>query len=209
MACLNCSTELRINERGRPRKYCSTTCKSEFEYKKYLSTKPTEKIKVCAGCNKTFLTLQSSHLQYCSTDCYPQRIRPSKDCSRCGAVGAVYVGRLFCEPCILARRNERRIHSADNAERNRKGNRLILERLAPGLGSHQRMKLLKLWKSQMRGCNYCDNLADTIDHIVPLSRGGTNYENNLVPACRSCNSKKRDKLISEWKVLNVRTGSKA
>jgi len=30
----------------------------------------------------------------------------------------------------------------------------------------------------------------TIDHVVPLSKGGTNYIWNLQPLCRSCNSKR-------------------
>lgn len=34
----------------------------------------------------------------------------------------------------------------------------------------------------------------TKDHVVPLSQGGTNYAENLVPACKSCNSAKRDRL---------------
>ena len=40
-------------------------------------------------------------------------------------------------------------------------------------------------------CVYCRKPADTIDHRIPLSRGGTNFPANLVPACRSCNSRKR------------------
>lgn len=50
-----------------------------------------------------------------------------------------------------------------------------------------------------RECTYCgatDDLA--VDHVVPLARGGTNDLGNLTPACRPCNSSKRDKLIVEW-----------
>lgn len=34
----------------------------------------------------------------------------------------------------------------------------------------------------------------TVDHIIPLSRGGTNYIDNIVPLCVGCNSKKKDKM---------------
>lgn len=36
------------------------------------------------------------------------------------------------------------------------------------------------------------------DHFVPLSRGGEYTHNNIVPACRSCNSSKRDSDFFEW-----------
>ena len=32
--------------------------------------------------------------------------------------------------------------------------------------------------------------ADTIDHVKPLRRGGSNWPANLRPACRPCNSRK-------------------
>lgn len=40
-------------------------------------------------------------------------------------------------------------------------------------------------------CRYCRSIRDlTIDHVLPGSRGGTNMMENLVTACRSCNSSK-------------------
>lgn len=43
-------------------------------------------------------------------------------------------------------------------------------------------------------CHLCGQPgADTWDHVVPLSRGGTNDYANLRPAHRSCNSRKRDR----------------
>src|ERR1700754_1079185 len=48
-----------------------------------------------------------------------------------------------------------------------------------------------------RRCAYCDKRADTIDHVIPRSRGGTHTWDNCVAACRSCNSRKADRLIEE------------
>jgi hypothetical protein len=49
-------------------------------------------------------------------------------------------------------------------------------------------------------CKYCGSPKDlTVDHVVPLTRGGTCGLDNLVTACRPCNSSKNDKTPSEWK----------
>lgn len=55
-------------------------------------------------------------------------------------------------------------------------------------------------------CVYCGAESEEIDHVIPLSRGGDNSDKNLVAACKSCNRKKSDKLLSElgWKPLNWR-----
>jgi len=51
-------------------------------------------------------------------------------------------------------------------------------------------------------CAYCNtNKSNTIDHIIPLSKGGTNDLSNLIPVCINCNSKKRDKTLWEFKPL--------
>lgn len=46
-------------------------------------------------------------------------------------------------------------------------------------------------------CQYCGAGAETMDHIVPRSRGGQHTWENVVAACRRCNAKKRDRLPSE------------
>lgn len=54
-------------------------------------------------------------------------------------------------------------------------------------------------------CTYCgDSDADTIDHVVPLSRGGGNELENLVLACRSCNTAKGTRIYpDEWSPQGV------
>jgi len=44
-------------------------------------------------------------------------------------------------------------------------------------------------------CQYCDARAESIDHIHPRSRGGRHSWENVVAACRPCNSAKRDRLL--------------
>lgn len=41
-----------------------------------------------------------------------------------------------------------------------------------------------------RRCHYCGDLAETVDHVVPASEGGTNDMTNLVAACWPCNRRK-------------------
>lgn len=47
-------------------------------------------------------------------------------------------------------------------------------------------------------CAYCGSPAETWDHIVPVSQGGRTTPGNVVPACRSCNSSKKDQDVIEW-----------
>ena len=46
-------------------------------------------------------------------------------------------------------------------------------------------------------CVYCGGSATSIDHVVPRSRGGEHVWENVVAACRPCNTAKRDRLLSE------------
>jgi 5-methylcytosine-specific restriction endonuclease McrA len=46
-------------------------------------------------------------------------------------------------------------------------------------------------------CAYCGSKADTVDHVVPRSRGGEHSWENCVAACAMCNHRKADKLLSE------------
>lgn len=53
-----------------------------------------------------------------------------------------------------------------------------------------------------RYCRWCRSRLNrknfSIDHIIPLSRGGQHKPNNLAAACKKCNSSKGTKLLSEW-----------
>ena len=57
-------------------------------------------------------------------------------------------------------------------------------------------------------CYYCDRQVEaaalTMDHLVPLSRGGRSTKANLVPTCKECNTKKRILLPLEWEEYMTR-----
>ena len=58
--------------------------------------------------------------------------------------------------------------------------------------------ILKKYKFR---CAYCGKEftlfnRETKDHVIPISKGGDNTKENVVPACRSCNSKKYNKTIN-------------
>lgn len=61
------------------------------------------------------------------------------------------------------------------------------------------------WKRKCaRGvCHYCQEKFPakelTMDHIVPLSRGGKSVKNNVVPCCKACNTKKKSSLVMDWR----------
>ena len=46
-------------------------------------------------------------------------------------------------------------------------------------------------------CQYCGDRAESIDHVIPRSRGGQHVWENVVAACRHCNTSKRDRYLHE------------
>ena len=46
-------------------------------------------------------------------------------------------------------------------------------------------------------CQYCGSPAENVDHVIPRSRGGEHVWENVVAACRRCNSRKENKLAHD------------
>ena len=79
----------------------------------------------------------------------------------------------------------------------------------PDALKHERARARELrarqwWKRRIADgmCYYCRRRvgirALSMDHIVPLSRGGRGVRGNVVPACKDCNSRKQSMLPVEW-----------
>lgn len=58
-------------------------------------------------------------------------------------------------------------------------------------------------------CYNCGSMQNqSIDHRIPISRGGDHGIGNFMTLCRSCNSSKKDKTITEWRKQKFHTGQK-
>jgi hypothetical protein len=72
----------------------------------------------------------------------------------------------------------------------------LLIELTPKLAKRRfRQSIYEAWDCK---CGYCDEPATSLDHIVPRFKSGSSNRNNLVPACRRCNSNKASSCMEEW-----------
>jgi 5-methylcytosine-specific restriction protein A len=68
----------------------------------------------------------------------------------------------------------------------------------------QQLRKSQWWKRKCAEgiCYFCKRKVApkelTIDHIVPIIRGGKSTKGNIVPACKDCNNKKKYLLPIEW-----------
>lgn len=66
------------------------------------------------------------------------------------------------------------------------------------------------WKRKLEQglCHYCGGCFSseylTMDHVVPIIRGGKSTRANCVSACKECNSRKKHLLPVEWEEYLVR-----
>ena len=46
-------------------------------------------------------------------------------------------------------------------------------------------------------CQYCGSAAENLDHVIPKSKGGSHTWENVVAACRRCNSRKENRSLED------------
>jgi len=74
-------------------------------------------------------------------------------------------------------------------------------RLNAAQGDFSKEELSMLLAKFDRSCAYCGDKLEgrlTLDHVVPVLKGGTNFISNLVPCCQTCNSSKNARTMAEW-----------
>lgn len=66
------------------------------------------------------------------------------------------------------------------------------------------LRRTRWWKNKLAHgvCHYCGGTFPpeelTMDHLLPIARGGRSTRGNVVPACKECNSRKKYLLPIEW-----------
>lgn len=93
---------------------------------------------------------------------------------------------------------ERRLAHLREVKRRLQHDRRARLRNAEGKFTQSEWEELKI-KSNY-ACCFCNKseptIKLTIDHIIPLAKGGNNYISNIQPLCGSCNSSKKDKVVA-------------
>jgi 5-methylcytosine-specific restriction endonuclease McrA len=89
-----------------------------------------------------------------------------------------------------------------NPDRRRAHGSVRAARLRASEGTFTADEFLALCAELGGRCAYCGEQRPlTVDHDIPLSRGGSNFISNIVPACRSCNARKGAKTAAEFVAL--------
>jgi len=84
----------------------------------------------------------------------------------------------------------------ENPEKHRVQNRLREARKLGSVGQHNADDIVEILRLQKGRCAYCRKALGkdrNIDHIVAVSRGGTNHRSNLQATCKKCNQSKSAK----------------
>ncbi len=96
-------------------------------------------------------------------------------------------------------RQRRRKYSAENPEYKRMAEqRRRARKLGNGVFDITRKDMERLLRGPCAACGSTDTI--TLDHVVPIVRGGRHSVGNLQPLCKPCNSSKGARLQIEWVV---------
>jgi 5-methylcytosine-specific restriction endonuclease McrA len=148
----------------------------------------------CSICDKIRQIKMSNEREKICVVCYEKERRPQRKCIMCGKVkrpGKLLENGPLCISCYDAQPERKVIRFEAYCKRKSKD--------PFELSPDEWYKLMKEfgWK-----CFYCENSVSgknrTVDHIVPIFKGGITEYKNLIPACRMCNGRKGTKDFMKW-----------
>lgn len=211
-------------------KYCSPKCRWTVKNQKRY-TRPERS---CPGCSTDLTDRHGATKycseacrRWVSNGHTDLRVQPTA-CVICGnSLAGKRVNAQFCNRACKMRAAESRRVRDDGAryllERHRRiAYAIAYAKVKPHVGQAARVRR-KAWKRDAgvfqvtgedwrrlcdrhdRRCVYCSRRRPlTMDHVIPLSRGGRHSIGNLLPACASCNASKSNRFLVEWKLATSR-----
>lgn len=109
-----------------------------------------------------------------------------------------YQERYYAANTAKVKANVRAYQAANPDKKIHLANRRRARQIGNG-GSHTVAERLAKFAALGNVCVYCRKPGRlTIDHDIPLARGGTDNIENILPACKSCNSKKNTRTSVEF-----------
>lgn len=196
--CKQCGENFKsINER---KKFCSDKCRSA-NHRQNAGTL----VVVCKGCQKEFNTYNRKKV-YCSNECKKinwcpeSRVEKRKtfhdrQCKECGGHFVTsYTDNVFCaRSCYNKYYNrlkefKRRSQISDNGEINKE---ISINRLIKRDG----FKCYLCNKDTNKNKDYNHDDYPSVDHVKPLTKGGTHTWDNVKLAHRKCNREKSDNIL--------------
>lgn len=175
----------------------------------------------CEYCGQPFAPYRLKNVRFCSTLCRKRSAYEAanphieKACARCGSIFMPASNKaIYCSTkCNAAASRDRAKDDPGRIERRRKNGRRYSKTETYRIGQinykarrrsaeKQGRVTVKEWNTivaRFNGrCAYCRKRRKlTMDHVKPLSKNGQHRADNIVPACRPCNSAKNN---SEWVV---------
>ena len=211
--CLHCGgTITQPKAGGRPRKYCSPKCKDSF----LMANKPKRRITLsCPNCSKEFES--SGQVKFCSPNCRAEfnvevaRSRREQERNRLYPNGERTTICGWCKEPRTYKIGESVInafHPACTVDARRARYRIKTVKRQKLVGTPSRVSADRVLEIYGHRCSICGekiflNLPRTskegltVDHVIPISKGGTDDIANLRPAHWICNIRKSNKLPKE------------
>lgn len=202
--CLYCG-KVFISKRKYKAIFCSKKCRDKYHYQKRIII---YKDLVCEYCGKIFdvKTVAKIPPRFCSNKCKGKySVRKRTTIIKCNICEREFKTANTFEPVCPECAYKKRIKRTIKRNFFRKG--LRRGALGPTHTEYDWQKLLNKYNGL---CAYCGKRKATQrDHIIPISKGGTDSIGNILPVCGVCNAKKATRLLSEMRykfnevVLNV------
>lgn len=180
--------------------YCSDECRIKPEEHKVNNYVPKPKhVEVCVNCNKEYET-HSTSSKYCSYGCryeYKVKQKPVHNikCKECGKwFSSTNKRKTYCST-KCGDKHDNRLKEMRRRKRIRRNGKIDWDISVERLVKRDNGICYLCGEKVKVNANTNDDYYPSIEHVLPISKGGTHTWNNVKLAHRICNSLKADKVI--------------